>query len=119
MAAQLGHPDAFRRFGTTTSAPTLLERWPIPMYFYELVDGIVLHMTPSRLAIRESVSCIAVNLIATDARMRRTYIDADPKSDTDAQRRIVESCADRRAWNCLSEVQSRNKSGTYGLSLCS
>jgi hypothetical protein len=104
MAAQLGHPGASRPLGTTKSAPTLLEHLPILMLFDEVVDGIVLHMTASRLATCEFVCFVAVNLLTTDARMRRTYLGADPKSDSDAQRRIVDSCADHRAWNCLQEI---------------
>jgi hypothetical protein len=61
-------------------------------------------MTASRLATREFVCPVAVNLLALDARTRRTYLGAVLKSDSDAQRRIVESRADRRAWNCLQEI---------------
>lgn len=69
-----------------------------------IVDGVVSHVTAGELVTRESVCSVAVKLLVTDARMRRTHLSANQKSDSEARRCVIEPWADQGVYNADSLV---------------
>jgi hypothetical protein len=89
------YPDASRRFGTTKSAPTLLELWPKPILFWwGRWQPCVAVAYGSQLSC-ESMGAADNNLLASDARLRYRSLDAYPKIGSVTQPLIIELCTDR------------------------